>query len=103
MDAVAVIDAEPVEGHCSELTTAGCRIPYELRPIQCTAYFCSDTIEELSDEERTTGIRALSGLMGVQIKTVLLAIRVKSWAREGLGSIITTEGSGALSRTFDTR
>ena len=75
MGAVAVLDAEPVEGHCIELTTRGCRIPYELRPIQCTAYFCGDTIEELSDEERNTGIRALSGLMGVQVKTVLLAIR----------------------------
>lgn len=72
---VAVMEAEPVAGHCPELTTQGCRIPYELRPIQCTAYFCRKTIDELSHEECDRGIRALAGLMRVQLRTVGLAIK----------------------------
>lgn len=72
---VAVLDAECVEGHCPELTVEGCRIPYELRPIQCTAYFCRKTIDELSPQECDTGIRALAGLMRVQVRTVGLAIK----------------------------
>lgn len=72
---VAVMEAECVAGHCPELTVQGCRIPYELRPIQCTAYFCRKTIDELSPEECETGIAALAGLMRIQLKTVGLAIR----------------------------
>lgn len=72
---VAVIEGEPVEGYCPELTTSGCRVPYELRPIQCTAYFCNATISRLSDEECRTGIRALAGLMKIQLRTVALALR----------------------------
>lgn len=70
-------DAKWVEGHCPELTIEGCKIPYELRPIQCTAYFCRDTIDELSKEECETGIKALAGLMKVQQKVLILAF--KSW------------------------
>ena len=72
---VAVMDAKPVPGHCPELTTKGCRIPYELRPIQCTAYFCNPTVEELSEIECKIGIKALASLMNVQIQTVLLALK----------------------------
>ena len=72
---VAVMEAECVGGHCPELTVQGCKIPYELRPIQCTAYFCRKTIDELTPQECDKGIRALAGLMGVQLRTVGLAIR----------------------------
>lgn len=72
---VAVKEAAWVDGHCPELTVEGCKIPYELRPIQCTAYFCRPTIDELSPQECDTGIRALAGLMRVQMKAVGLAIR----------------------------
>ncbi len=72
---VTVIEAECVPGHCPELTVKGCRIPYELRPIQCTAYFCRPTIAELSVDECNRGIRAMAGLMSVQMRTVGLAIR----------------------------
>ena len=72
---IAVLEAECVEGHCPELTIEGCRIPYELRPIQCTAYFCRKAIDELSPNECDTGLRALAGLMRVQARTVTLAIR----------------------------
>ncbi|MCE5197960.1 MAG: hypothetical protein ABFD54_06770 [Armatimonadota bacterium] len=71
-------DAEPVPGFCPELTTKGCRIPYELRPIQCTAYFCNATIDQLSPEECNTGSEALKGLMNVQIRTVMLALKSRS-------------------------
>lgn len=70
--------AQPVPGFCPELTTRGCRIPYELRPIQCTAYFCNATINELSDRECNIGYKALIGLMKVQIKTAGLAMRGKN-------------------------
>jgi len=69
--------AEPVPGYCRELTTTGCRIPYELRPIQCTAYFCNAAINELSDRECDIGSKALIGLMRVQIKTAGLALSGK--------------------------
>lgn len=72
---VALLEADCVEGHCPELTVEGCRIPYELRPIQCTAYFCRKTIDELSPDECDRGIRALAGLMRVQLRTVMLAIK----------------------------
>ncbi len=65
----------PVSGYCPELTTMGCRIPYELRPIQCTAYFCNATIDELSAKECNIGSKALIGLMKVQIKTATLALK----------------------------
>jgi len=81
---VAVMEAECVAGHCPELTVEGCRIPYELRPIQCTAYFCRKTIDELSPQECDTGVAALAGLMRVQLRTVGLAIKsrgVKSGRR----------------------
>lgn len=67
-------DAECVKGFCPELTVKGCRIPYELRPIQCTAYFCGPTTKELSSAECDRGITALAGLMRVQMKTVMLAL-----------------------------
>lgn len=76
--ASAAVQAECVGGHCPELTVEGCRIPYELRPIQCTAYFCRKTVDELSPQECDTGIKALGGLMRVQMRTVGLALRSRS-------------------------
>ncbi|MCE5315477.1 MAG: hypothetical protein ABFD49_06760 [Armatimonadota bacterium] len=72
---VAHVEGECVPGFCPELTTRGCRIPYELRPIQCTAYFCNATINELSPKECRTGSKALIGLMKVQIAAALLALK----------------------------
>ena len=60
---------------CPELTPEGCRLPYEQRPVQCSAYFCNDTINQLSREECRAGIRALAGLMKVQIETVGMALK----------------------------
>lgn len=67
-------DVECVKGSCPELTVKGCRIPYELRPIQCTAYFCGPAIKALSDSECNRGIKALAGLMKVQMRTVMLML-----------------------------
>lgn len=69
--------AEAVPGYCPELTTKGCLIPYELRPMQCTAYFCNAAINALSAKECDTGSHALKGLMKIQIKTAMLALRGK--------------------------
>jgi hypothetical protein len=60
-------------GHCAELTSTGCKIPYDQRPIQCTAYFCSPCIDVLSDKECEIGTKALGALMGIQMKSVRLA------------------------------
>lgn len=70
-----VMEAPCVPGFCPELTTKGCRIPYDLRPIQCTAYFCNATINALSDKECRTGSKALIGLMKIQIATAVLALK----------------------------
>lgn len=69
-----IAEAKPVEGFCAELTNQGCKIPYELRPMQCTAYFCRLAIRQLSETDCDRGIRALTGLMRVQFRTVILAI-----------------------------
>jgi hypothetical protein len=73
-DRVAVCDNH-VEGHCLELTTTGCRIPYELRPIQCTVYFCRRYVNALSRDEIKTGLKAMRGLMVVQLQTVMLMLK----------------------------
>ena len=67
--------AKPEDICCPELTVTGCRIPYELRPIQCVAYFCGPVVKELSSEECRTGTRAVAGLMRIQLAIVGLAIR----------------------------
>lgn len=79
--AVCLLEAESVAGYCPELTCQGCRIPYELRPVQCAAYFCSAAVAKLSHEERRAGIAALKGLMGMQVRTVLLALKSRSMRR----------------------
>lgn len=78
---VAVMEAECVPGFCTELTVKGCKIPYELRPIQCTAYFCTKTIDELSNQECDKGIKALAGLMRIEMQMVMLAIRSRFSAK----------------------
>ena len=62
-------------GHCAELTNKGCKIPYDQRPIQCTAYFCSPCIAALSEKQCITGTKALSALMRIQWESVKLAMR----------------------------
>jgi len=62
-------------GSCPELTDQGCRIPYELRPIQCTAYFCWPATNAIPDKPLSVGIKALSGLVRLQVQTVLTAIK----------------------------
>ncbi len=71
----AFVEAEPTEGHCSQLTNMGCRIPHSQRPIQCAAYFCDGAAEALTDEQLEIGSKALKSLMGVQLKTVGLAMK----------------------------
>lgn len=68
---------------CPELTPEGCRLPYEQRPVQCSAYFCMGTIDRLSQDECHAGIRALAGLMKVQIETVRLALKSRLNRRKG--------------------
>jgi len=68
---------------CPELTPEGCRLPLEQRPVQCSAYFCGDAVKKLSGEECRAGIRALAGLMKVQIGTVRLAVKSRLSIRQG--------------------
>ncbi|MGI6295087.1 MAG: hypothetical protein ACOX3G_03290 [Armatimonadota bacterium] len=75
--ATASAELPPVEGFCTQLTCEGCKIPYELRPIQCTAYFCRRAIDALSSAECDKGIRALVRLMNIQLRCVALAL--KTW------------------------
>lgn len=75
LSSTCVLAAQSVEGYCPELTVQGCRIPYELRPIQCVAYFCNKAADQLSEDECRAGTSALAGLMGIQLRTVLLALK----------------------------
>ncbi len=74
-----VLDAatppECAHGYCPELTVEGCKLPYELRPIQCTAYFCMPTIRELPQREAKLGIASLGRIMRLQMRTAGLAIK----------------------------
>ena len=70
--------SEFLEGYCPNCTTEGCRVPYELRPIQCTAFVCWQGIALLSQEECETGIGAVAGLMGVMTRTVALAAKSRT-------------------------
>jgi hypothetical protein len=76
---LASLDACHQEGHgsCPELTTQGCRIPYELRPIQCTAYFCWPATNAIPEKPLSVGTKALAGLVLLQVQTVIAAIRGK--------------------------
>ncbi|GIV11575.1 MAG: hypothetical protein KatS3mg020_1066 [Fimbriimonadales bacterium] len=68
-------DALKAEGCCNELTCAGCRLPQELRPMQCLAYFCGAASKALSQQECEEGIRLLKDLMALQWQSVRLTAR----------------------------
>jgi hypothetical protein len=62
------------------LTTQGCQLPYDLRPIQCASYFCMAAASALTAEEAREGMQAVRGLMRIQRRCVRLAIRAR-WMR----------------------
>ncbi len=62
-------------GCCNELTCQGCRLPNELRPMQCLAYFCGAAVRALSQEECEQGIRLIRQLLRLQWDAVRLAMR----------------------------
>ncbi|OYT71568.1 MAG: hypothetical protein CFK49_01550 [Armatimonadetes bacterium JP3_11] len=68
-------DAPKAQGCCNELTCAGCRLPQELRPMQCLAYFCGAAAKALSQQECEEGIRLLKALLRLQWQGVQLAFR----------------------------
>ncbi|MDW8106161.1 MAG: hypothetical protein RMK45_01645 [Armatimonadota bacterium] len=74
------LDAPKAQGCCNELTCRGCRLPRELRPMQCLAYFCGAAVKALSQEECEEGIRLLKELLKLQWTAVKLALRSR-WAR----------------------
>jgi hypothetical protein len=67
-------------GGCAMLTTQGCQLPYDLRPIQCASYFCMAAASALTAEEAREGMQAVRGLMRIQRRCVRLAIRAR-WMR----------------------
>ncbi len=67
----------PVEGACRELSCQGCRVPNELRPMQCLAYFCGAAVRALSQEECERGIHLLKQLLRLQAQAVRLALRTR--------------------------
>lgn len=68
-------NAPKAHGCCNELTCAGCRLPQELRPMQCLAYFCNAAAKALSQQECEEGIRLLKELCRLQWQCVRLAFR----------------------------
>ncbi|MCS6863406.1 MAG: hypothetical protein NZT92_24120, partial [Abditibacteriales bacterium] len=68
-------DAPKAHGCCNELTCNGCRLPPELSPIQCLAYFCGAAAKALSQQECEEGIRLLKELLKLQWQAVRLAWR----------------------------
>jgi hypothetical protein len=65
-------------GCCHELTCQGCRLPNELRPMQCLAYFCGAAVRALSQQECEQGIRLIRQLLRLQWDAVRLAARSRS-------------------------
>ncbi len=63
------------EGCCNELTCQGCRLPNELRPMQCLAYFCGAAVRALSQEECEQGIRLIKQLLRLHWDAVRLAVQ----------------------------
>jgi hypothetical protein len=59
--------------YCPNCTTQGCLLPYEDRPIQCTAYYCWGAIGALSEQESREGIAALRGLVRIMGRVTALA------------------------------
>jgi hypothetical protein len=64
-----------VAGACHQLTCTGCRIPHELRPLQCAAYFCWAATAALSNDECRQASRALRRMFRLQWASVFLAMR----------------------------
>jgi len=75
------LGAEHPSGYCNELTCRGCRLPNELRPMQCLAYFCGAAVRALSQEECEQGIRLMRQLLRLQLDAVLLAARSRRWRK----------------------
>jgi len=67
--------AERPPGYCNELTCKGCRLPNELRPMQCLAYFCGAAVRALSQQECEQGIRLMRQLLRLQWDAVRFAVR----------------------------
>ncbi len=59
---------------CPNLTSEGCTLPFEQRPIQCVTYFCQAAIDRLSPEQCAAASSAVKSLMGVQVETVTAAV-----------------------------
>lgn len=70
-------DAPPAPNACSELTCRGCRIPNELRPMQCLAYFCGAAVRALPQQECEEGIRLIRQLLRLHWDAVKLAWRTR--------------------------
>lgn len=75
-------DAPPSPNACNELACKGCRIPNELRPMQCLAYFCGSAVRALSQEECEQGIRLIRQLLRLQIHAVRLALKTRFYTGE---------------------
>lgn len=73
------LGAEHPPGCCNELTCRGCRLPNELRPMQCLAYFCGAAVRALSQTECERGIRLIRQLLRLQWDAVWLAVRSRRW------------------------
>lgn len=79
------LDAPKAHGSCNELTCNGCRLPQDLRPMQCLAYFCGAAVKALSQEECEEGIRLLKQLLKLQWQAVKLAARTRfGWHSKAL-------------------
>jgi len=75
--------AAHLPGGCPELTCQGCRLPNELRPMQCLAYFCGAAVRALSQEECEQGIQLIRQLLRLQWDAVRLAARSRRWHVSG--------------------
>ncbi|MCS7066568.1 MAG: hypothetical protein NZL85_09915, partial [Fimbriimonadales bacterium] len=76
------LGAERPPGCCNELTCHGCRLPNELRPMQCLAYFCGAAVRALSQEECEQGIRLIRQLLRLHWDAVKLALHSR-WKQAG--------------------
>lgn len=72
-----VADSQPMPNCCPELTSEGCRLPFELRPIQCVTYFCQACIRDFSREDCGVTSAAVKRLIGIEVAVALLALKLR--------------------------
>jgi len=70
-------DTEAIVGRCPQLTSQGCRLSFEQRPIQCVTYFCAPAAASFSPEHCRTAISCTVRLLIIELEVASVMIRTR--------------------------